>query len=108
MSNKEVFRRAAELISSPGSWAQGNYAKTSDGNCVLATSPHAKSWCVLGAIQRVTDLDMKLYEPCRNAATKKARDDGWAGCPTCTTWNDAPTRTQAEVVAFLEALADEN
>ena len=105
MDPREVFRRAAKLISGPGSWAQGNYAKTSDGNCVLATSPHAKSWCVLGALQRVTELDMRLYEPCRDAATKKAKDDGWEGCPA---WNDAPTRTQAEVVAFLEALADEN
>ena len=99
---KEVFRRAAELISGPGCWTQGSYARSETGTPVTAWSPHARSWCIFGAIQRVTEWDFRMYDRCRDVMTKKVIENGG---PSVSVWNDSPGRTQAEVVAFLEALA---
>ena len=59
----------------------------------------AVCWCTLGALDRVTGGDIGLWSPALNALKS------YLGSPNIDGWNDAPERTQAEVVQALRAAA---
>ena len=91
----EVLDRAADLIEPEGRWTQGCLARTADGDPVLERNRKAVCWCLVGSIHRAAENEETAY---RTRDWLFAHfDDGW----TEASWNDDPTRTQAEVVAKL-------
>jgi len=95
----EVLERAADLIEPEGAWTQGAYARDVLGNNLnpdeqWGPSPTAVCRCMYGAVAEVARPNGYQYLP----------PSGSWGLPG-TEWNDAPERTQAEVVAKLREAA---
>ncbi|MGI4744926.1 MAG: DUF6197 family protein [Janthinobacterium lividum] len=92
----EVLDAAADLLTSEGAWTQGAQARRADGKQVMADGPNAVCWCLIGATEAAdpeyfgTDADRVLYHLLGVDIVE---------------WNDAPGRTQAEVVAKLREAA---
>ena len=89
-----VLSAAADLIEPPGAWTQGVVARNAYGRCCYGYSRQAVCWCASAAISRV-DHGSSL-------AHYKFSDFLGESIPI---WNDAPGRTQAEVVQALRAAA---
>ncbi len=91
----EVLEAAADLLEKPGAWTQGCFARNAEGRKVDMWSLEASCFCVSAAIQ-------KSEGPRRFGAWD--RFDGYIrqrGFRHMAEFNDAPGRTQAEVVAAL-------
>lgn len=100
----DVLRAAADLIEPEGAWTQGHYwaSPTLDSSDMEEPSKvpdDAFCFCALGAIARAADEepDHACGHP---AAEALKREVGPVHI-----WNDAPERTQAEVVAKLREVA---
>lgn len=94
LSVAEVLDRAADLIEPAGAWMQNALSKYD-----IAGNPTCM--CVIGAVLNVpgasfeaVDFLDKLLPPTKVADKRPAAK-----------WNDAPERTQAEVVAKLREAA---
>jgi hypothetical protein len=87
LSVADVLERAADLIEPEGAWTQGDYV-----------GPNGRCWCVLGAIKRAGHFHNDI-----NPAALALKDV--VGKTWLHEWNDAPERTQAEVVAKLREAA---
>lgn len=90
----DVLSAAADLIEPEGAWTQGQAARDRHGNGVDYRSPDAVCFCALGACVRSVspgydDFAVRCF-------LRSMTPDG-----TIANWNDAPGRTQAEVVAKL-------
>jgi hypothetical protein len=96
----DILTKAADLLEQPNAWCQGDIAKDAEGNRVpFATDPKACQWCLIGAICHVAK-----HAPDDEIAKVGAAisDDEYL---TIAGWNDAPERTQTEVVAVLRKAA---
>lgn len=99
----ETLRAARELIAKPGGWTQEFFARNASGERTNKFGPDAVCFCAYGAIDRAaghsfSEADRRFMEALFDAT---GRDD-------VADWNDAPGRTQAEVVAlFDKAIAAE-
>lgn len=100
MSPAEVLRKAADLIEPEGAWTQGHGARDEDGAPITSSSEAAVCWCAFGAIWHAQGR-MIIGETPAEAALGKV-----IGGARIDDWNDAPGRTQAEVVAALRKAAD--
>ena len=99
-----VLEKAADLIEPEGAWTRGG-TRVASGYTTWSEDPLAVSFCALSAISRsaggwTTELAFACRVALRRTIGLKPHemlgDD----------WNDAPERTQAEVVAkFREAAA---
>lgn len=108
-----VLYGAARILEPEGAWCQGWYAKDANGMDVRAMeddcdalSPRACQFCAVGAIRRAAGDAEEAVDPAVDVLVRVVKDDMNA---SVTLWNDAPERTQAEVVAKLReaaALAD--
>lgn len=101
MKPSEVLRKAAERIGAPNAWAQGYGAKLSDGRWCAVDNPHARSWCICGAIDVETggqesDFCKSIYRYVRRFT------DCVGGVGD---WNDRPEMTQALAVDALTGAA---
>lgn len=100
---REILEAAADLLSHPGAWAQGGGAFDSKGEPRVFDSPEACSWCLYGALWvegsergfSPHDEYIILLEDylCDNGLTVR--------------WNDAPERSQEEVVESLRRVAQD-
>ena len=81
-------------------WCQGEFARDSQGEKCYLYSPAVSEWCLVGAIKEAYLQDNKK---CRRAITKLQRK---LNSLQFATWNDDPTRTQAEVVALLQSIGE--
>lgn len=98
----EVLFAAADLIEPEGAWTQGCSARDAQGNQTSATRKQAVCWCAAGAIwHEVGDHSSFTAD----AATDEL-EQTLGGMIPVGTWNDAPDRTQAEVVAKLREAAE--
>lgn len=83
----DILDKAADLIEPEGAWMQGDYG-----------GHHLGCYCALGAIRAVGgyahDINPAAYILQQVVPAKFAHE-----------WNDAPERTQAEVVAKLREAA---
>lgn len=96
----EVLERSAELVAK--GWCQGSYAKDKNGERCHFTDRRAKSFCLSGAINKITNElvgndDYKLAY--RVTLTLGENLSAEAEAPS--SWNDSPDRTQQEVVDML-------
>lgn len=97
----DILRRAAYRVAQPGAWCQ-YYAAVIGHSYYVAHVPAEEpdQTCMMGAIQREIDL---AY-PCGNQAVGTAANDAIIrviGTSLTVPWNDAPERTQDQVVAAL-------
>lgn len=88
----DVLRQARELLAEPGRWTQGSLARDADGHSSPLRGPAAVCWCSIGAVERITKTPGTAYKYLKAAM----------GCGIAA-WNDAPERTQSEVVAAFDA-----
>lgn len=103
----DILTAAAELIDRPGAWIQGQGAKTITGEPVDPTHERAAQWCAWGAIERVTNGHRARSDRSFHALLDALDlDPDWDPAIFGEVWNDAPERTQAEVVAALRAAAE--
>lgn len=100
----EVLNAAADLLDQPGAWMQEDYCDTGGYRADLLQ--RASCWCVVGAIGAVTDMDGPEAEEWANRVLGPLIPGVEEGYPVTGIpgWNDAPGRTQVEVVkALLQA-----
>ena len=55
MQAVEYLEQAKALIEKPENWAKDNFARKSNGNATRINSPEACSWCLTGALLKVSD-----------------------------------------------------
>lgn len=94
-----VLRKARELIARPGGWTQGASARDARGGVVSIAKDTATCFCTLGSLGAAAAVTGFLYWSARDAfrlANEEAMEVGIA------LWNDAPERTQADVVAAFD------
>ena len=98
----DTLDAAAELLSKPGAWTQGAYARDADGedlldaNDNLMVPPEAVCFCLYGAVAYIEDDTVRGGEACQYLERLGI---------SATEWNDEPERTQDEVVAKLREAA---
>jgi len=100
ISVADVLERAADLIAKPGAWAQGEYGRGPGGIVWEQDAPEPEGlncFCLYGAVAHVS----KARAGCDTPAVKFLE----ALNVSATGWNDAPERTQDEVVALLRKSA---
>ena len=95
---RDILNRAAELVEH--GWTQGAYEFTENSKTY---------YCLVGAIGRAQEI---FSVPGRQEAYKAIgdrlrKDHGLPKLDPISRWNDAPGRTQAEVVALLREVASE-
>lgn len=98
-----VLNRAADLITPPGAWTQGSYARDAEGCPVPLDDPYAECFCVAGAIARFAkgeDWADGLQIVRRTLNTGRA-----VPFVSVSGWNDEAGRTQAEAVQLLRDAA---
>jgi hypothetical protein len=75
-------------------WCQRAFARDARGNRTSPGSQFAVAWCAAGAL-------MANGEMGRSYTEARFFDEASLGMPLAA-WNDAPGRTQGEVIALLE------
>jgi hypothetical protein len=94
----QILNEAADLLEQPGAWTQGKDARNELGAGTYSADLRACSFCILGAIRRVGGTGHDRWKAvgalCRSLGIENIAE-----------WNDAPERTQEEVVAALRASA---
>jgi hypothetical protein len=97
MGLADIYRRAADLIEPEGAWTKGSYARDEHGKQVFFRDSNAVCFCAIGALTRIDPL---------HSCNSTQGFEGFLDVPSLAGWNDAPERTQAEVVAAFRAAAD--
>lgn len=103
----EVLSAAADLIEPEGAWTQGEFGRRADGSYTMLPSlREAVCFCAEGAIGRAAGI-RDIAELGASEALIFMERFVSPGTPWAVSgWNDAPDRTQAEVVAALRAAAE--
>lgn len=96
----EILAAAADLIEPEGRWIKGDFARNASGWAGWGDDEDVVCYCARGAIQAALADHGSAIEYAPLGYLKRA-----AGHSVIPTWNDAPERTQAEVVAKLREAA---
>jgi hypothetical protein len=98
-SAKDVLVAARHILENPDHWTKGCFARTAGGGEVDAEDAVAKSFCVHGAIIAAAGgFDV----PFRNEALNLLRTAASPSSGFPGGWNDAPSRTHADVLAAFD------
>ena len=98
MKASEVLKKALAKIEQ--GWVQGVFARDKDGKPTDYASDEACVWCASGAIKAVNG---GVFLDAAAVFLERVIPRGYVDVPD---WNDAPERTQAEVIeAFKKAIA---
>jgi hypothetical protein len=107
-----ILDRAADLIEPEGMWTRQSYARDAKGREISPESPEATCFCMMGAISRVASNHADLHaalalvgEGLPPSPKYNAHIGGADYVAAIARFNDAPERTQAEVVAKLREAA---
>jgi len=79
-------------------WCQGTLSRTEDGTPTYLSNDAPAKWCLMGAIQQAYDRDV-VHNPVYEKLVSLLSE----GVPN---WNDAPGRTQQEVIDLLESIGE--
>lgn len=100
MNTRTILTKARALIKK--GWAQGAFARDKDGKIALIKGKQATCFCITGAVCRISSsyiMQGDCFESLKRALRLPTLAD-------VARWNDAPGRTQAEVLAaFDKAIA---
>ena len=104
----EILNAAADLLTPEGAWTQNNLGRDKNGG-VVRDAMNIKSavcFCMAGAIWKAASRNGEVMSKVCEVVSK-AFDvvQPVVGVSGIGPWNDAPGRTQAEVVAALRAAA---
>ena len=102
MINKYQFKalvKTKELLSDPEHWTKGAPARTSNGGMISPCDKKACSWCIYGAIVKVShDMKETSKQLLRNQlVTMIYRKIGDIG-----SWNDSKEREHKDVINLLD------
>jgi len=97
MTNREILVEARRILTPDGACTQGAYARDEDGAALGPDAIGAVCWCL--------DTALGLAAPVGDGCVG-AYGDAWAVLAERVVdpvvWNDAPGRTQAEVLGLLD------
>lgn len=105
MTEKEVLEGMLELLSDSDSWTQGTHARTNDGRAVSLLSPHATSYCLLGALYKVycSDFSGTVVSSDFSGAVVSHLQSGVPEFNfSLSLFNDSPSTTHEDVVLFIK------
>ena len=97
MKTSEILSKAADLLAQPNAFSKGAFAYGRAGNPVPPKSKHACSWCIAGAIAKVSTNVEERKLACY--ALENALDKN------IPLYNDAKRTTQASAVRKLRQAA---
>jgi hypothetical protein len=99
---REVLQKAREILTPPGAWTQGQFARNADGVGCSEYRDEAVCFCAVGALHRaawrVNSAPEWYYDALRALIAVVGHSIG--------SWNDAEGRTQAEVLAAFDKAID--
>lgn len=95
-STLALARRVRALLAEPERWTQGCYARDASGRAVNSGDRSAQSWDIMGAMKRCGGWTFPMLE----MLNAEAGGD-------FVSWNDAPGRTHADVLALLDRVIAE-
>jgi hypothetical protein len=103
----EALTRTRQRLTPPRTWAQHAWARTVTSIAVESSSPDATCWCLTGALMlELRELDPKCGSSglaMALACEAVAQTIGLDNCGlTLEGWNDAPGRTQSDVLGVLD------
>lgn len=98
-----LAERAADLVER--GWCRVFLAEDANGDIAEACGPSACKWCLIGAIYRVCPTRESRFGLQR--AVRAELGLGNTRANAVADWNDAPGRTQSEVVGVLRRVARE-
>ena len=101
----DVLERAADLIEPEGRWTRGAYASDQHNDSVDTLHPDAKCFCAMGAVYRAAGASSHHKTGPLDLVRAVRTHLIYATGTTMVSFNDAPERTQAEVVAKLREAA---
>lgn len=101
MTTHKILIAARALIADEANWTKGEDARDKDGEEVDARDDAAVCFCAGGAIVRITGGNFTVFEDALYALHQVMFGDVPTGLmpPVINSWNDAPERTHAEVLA---------
>lgn len=95
----QILTEARTLITPPGAWTQGLFARNVGGQLVDFMDPDAVCWCAAGARRRADEGCASVGDGQALAYLNMATPVGFAGLVG---FNDDPKTTQADVVALFD------
>lgn len=98
MTPREILIAARAKIEAPERWTKGEFARTEDGKACRSSSDAASCYCMEGAVLSQPYLWRKKARACAILRLAVVTLD----YPTTPSWNDAPDRTHAEVLAAFD------
>ena len=93
-----ALRDLLTLLAAPERWTQERYACASQGYSVDPDDTSARRWCITGGVFKVTNS--------RGTYTRVLQCLVAVAMPRTgllSRWNDAPSRTHADVLALIDA-----
>lgn len=93
MTALDLLREGRERVAR--GWTQGAYARDAAGRSVYAWTPEACAWCALGAMRGVGRSGAEYDEA-------RATLERLTPARSVSSFNDAPTTTQADVLALFD------
>ena len=91
-----LLRDVRALIADPDRWVMGCAARDAHGQSVMPERPEAVRFSAFGALVRLAPADDDIRDRAAEALNAAVGPEGW------TSWEDAPGRTHAEVLAALD------
>jgi hypothetical protein len=110
MSLKENIIAVRELLTDPDHWCQGRMSQDEFGHYANHSSPQAASWCMMGAICRVTNFNAIIgreFTELKNFLEMCLPDDHFKEMDLVKrieAWNDCGNRTHQEILDFLDGV----
>lgn len=107
MPLKENIVAIRKLLTEPDHWCQGRMSQDRYGHYANHSSSNAASWCMMGAISRVMNINQEIRQEfidLRDFLEMRLPSDVLV--KRIEAWNDYENRTHQEVLDFLdEAIA---
>jgi len=93
--NKQLPSHYLEL-----GWTREALARTASGRATAPSATNAVSWCFLGAVDKAFSSNGGIRELFRESARNLMSPNSHRINADIIHWNDSPSQTQEEVVAF--------
>jgi hypothetical protein len=93
----QILDKMSELLAVPERWTQRADARDKSGSIITPLAQTATCFCLSGALARFSKMGEPAERIIKRALEKECGTYFWA-----TSWNDAPERTHADVIAALD------
>ena len=111
MTTREVLTEARRILTPDGAWTQDAVARDADGDPVSEGNERAVCWCVDGAVALAatgpSGWDSGAWTDAMTLLSEAVMPGRGELDPGVIAWQDAPGRTQAEVLGLLDRAIEE-